>query len=369
MSPSKISTPLNQNRLASLRAKMLTEQIDGLLITQPENRVYFSGFTGSAGWLMISADQALLATDFRYFEQVGRQCPDYDLIKIPQRFTEVLPGMLTQTGIQRLAFEADAATFSDASEWAATAPDCEWVPVKGWGIKQRSIKDPQELATLRSAVKLADEALAASLDHVRLGMRERDLAWIIESYMRTHGAQGVAFSTIVACGPNGSLPHAVPSDTPLVTGEPIVIDMGARIDGYCSDITRTVCFGEPNDPEKFWSVYNTVLQAQQAAAAALRPGATGEEIDMVARSVITDAGYGDYFGHSLGHGVGLAVHELPRLSRTNPDPLPAGSLVTNEPGIYLPGWGGVRIEDILLITDDGAEVLTGMHKDPILPLG
>ena len=355
-------------RLARVRAKMLEEGVDGLLISQPDNRRYFCGFTGSAGWLLISAERAMLATDFRYFEQVARQCPDFELIKIPRQFTDVLPEMLGMLGTRRLAFEADVVTFASAKEWAEVAPGTEWVPVKEWGINLRAEKDLQELATLRRAVDLADEALAAALAQARPGMSERDLAWIIESYMRTHGAEGVAFSTIVACGPNGALPHAQPTDSPLVAGEPIVIDMGARLGGYCSDITRTVCLGDPNDGEKFWKVYNTVLQAQFAATSALRPGPTGEEIDGVARSIIADAGYGDYFGHSLGHGVGLAVHEFPRLSRTNPDPLQAGVLVTIEPGIYLPGWGGVRIEDIALITDDGAEVLTGMGKEPILPL-
>ena len=355
-----------QVRLTNLRAKLREEEVDALLVTQPENRTYLSGFTGSAGWLLISADMALLATDFRYYEQVRRQCPDYELIKVAQRFPDVLSDMLARTGIHRVAFEAGATTFADAQKWFDAAPDHEWVPTTDWVITRRAVKDAGEVATLRSAIKLADEALGFALSQARPGMSERDLAWVIESYMRTHGAQDVAFPTIVACGPNGALPHATPSAAPLVTGQPIVIDMGARMDGYCSDITRTVCLGEPDDPERFWQVYNTVLKAQQTAAAALRPGLTGEEADLIARSVIEEAGYGDYFGHGLGHGVGLAVHELPRLSRTNPDPLTAGSLVTIEPGIYLPDWGGVRIEDIALITHDGVEIITTLHKEPII---
>jgi len=205
------------------------------------------------------------------------------------------------------------------------------------------------------------------LPQMRPGMTELEVSWIIESYMRTRGAEGVAFELIVAGGPNGARPHARASDRPLRAGEPIVIDMGARLNGYCSDLTRTFCLGQPNEPERFWEVYNTVLRAQTAAEVALRPGMTGQEGDAVARDLITAAGYGAAFGHGLGHGVGLAVHEEPRLSRVNLSPLAVGSLVTVEPGIYLPGWGGVRIEDVVLITDSGVEVLTRAPKEPILP--
>jgi len=265
-----------------------------------------------------------------------------------------------------LAFEADHVTFADAQEWARAASDVEWTPSKGVVMKLRAVKDTSELATMRAAIALADDALAAGLAQARPGMTELELSWIIESYMRTHGAQMVAFDLIIACGPNGARPHAKAGDAPLVAGESIVIDMGARVNGYNSDLTRTVCLGQPNDPARFWEVYNTVLAAQVAAEAAIRPGMNGQDVDAVARDLIAGAGYGEYFGHGLGHGVGLAVHEEPRLSRITPSTLAPGHLVTVEPGIYLPGWGGVRIEDVALVTEDGVEVLTRAPKAPII---
>jgi len=357
-----------QARLANLRAALQQENLDALLVSQPENCTYLSGFTGSDSWLLISADLALFATDSRYYEQMKLECPDFELVKIQRRFTDVLPTMLERAKVRRLGFEADSATFADVQDWSKAAPDYEWVPTKSLVLKLRAVKDAEEIAALRASIKLADEAMAAALSQARPGMTELDLAWVIESYIRTHGAQGVSFDTIVGCGPNGARPHATASETPLVAGEPIVIDMGARLKGYCSDMTRTICLGQPNNPTRFWEVYNTVLQAQQAAEAALHPGMTGQEADAIARDLITKAGYGEYFGHNLGHGVGLAIHERPLLSRTNTVPLEANNFVTVEPGIYLPGWGGVRIEDIVLITEDGAEVLTSTPKDPIIPL-
>ncbi|PKO21370.1 MAG: Xaa-Pro dipeptidase [Chloroflexi bacterium HGW-Chloroflexi-1] len=349
-----------------MRAALVEADIDALLVSQPENRRYLSGFTGSAGWLLITADQALFATDFRYFEQVGMECPDFELVPMERTFADVLPAMLARAGVRRLGFEADFATFADVQAWSKAAPDTEWAPTKELVIRLRAVKDAVEISALRAAIQLADEALAAALAQAHGGMTERELAWLIESYMRTHGAEAVSFDIIVAGGPNGARPHARATDTPLPAGVPIVIDMGARLNGYCSDITRTICLGEPADPGRFWEVYHTVLRAQQAAEAALRPGMTGQEADAVAREIITEAGYGEYFGHHLGHGVGLAVQEEPRLSRTNTAALAPGNCVTVEPGIYLPGWGGVRIEDIVLITEDGVEVLTAAPKGAII---
>jgi Xaa-Pro aminopeptidase len=353
-------------RLARLRAALPEAGLDALLISQPENRRYLSGFTGSAGWLLVSSDRALLATDFRYHEQVGLECPGCELVKLQVTFPATLPAMLEQVGGRRIGFEADHVTYADAQAWMEAAPGYEWVPTRGIVIGLRGVKDAEEIATLRAAVKLADEALAAVLSQLRPGMTEREAAWLIDSYMRTHGAEGPSFDTIVAGGPNGARPHAQPTDAPLPAGEPIVIDMGARLHGYCSDLTRTVCLGEPKDPERFWTVYNLVLGAQMAAEATARPGISGKQVDDAARAVIAAGGYGPHFGHSLGHGVGLAVHEEPRFSQAYAGLLVAGATVTVEPGIYLSGWGGVRIEDIVILTGNGAEVLTAAPKEPIL---
>jgi Xaa-Pro aminopeptidase len=355
-------------RLARLRGALAEAGVDAMVVAQPENRTYLSGFTGSTGWLVISAEQALFIADFRYHEQVLLECPDFTLVKMGLRLTDTLPGVVRQLGARRLGFEADHLTVADAQSWAEAIPEVEWAPLKGVAQALRSVKDGEEIAALRAAVRLADEALAAGLLQARPGMTERELAWAIESYLRTHGAQAAAFEIIVACGPNGARPHARATGAPLQAGEPIVIDMGARVNGYCSDLTRTICLGAPNDPARFWEVYHTVLAAQMAAEAALRPGLSGRDGDAVARNLITSAGYGDYFGHGLGHGVGLAVHEEPRLSRLNDAPLAPGHVVTVEPGIYLPGWGGVRIEDLVVVTESGIEVLTAAPKTPVIPL-
>jgi Xaa-Pro aminopeptidase len=215
-------------------------------------------------------------------------------------------------------------------------------------------------------VALADEALLYITRWLRPGLTERQVAWELESYMRTHGANAIAFEPIVASGPNSAMPHARPTDRVLQAGEPITLDFGCMVDGYCSDLTRTICLGEPAD-DKYLAVWNTVLQAQQAAEQGAKAGMTGEAVDKLAREVIHQAGYtNDNFGHGLGHSVGLAVHENPRFSFTYPHAIPTGTVVTVEPGIYLPGWGGVRIEDMVLVQNEGVEVLTAAPKEAVL---
>jgi Xaa-Pro aminopeptidase len=361
---STVSSSSIPARLSRLRAALPETGADAILISHPENRAYLSGFTGSAGALLISADRAVIATDFRYWDQVGLEAPHYELAQLKTTLNDLLPSMLE--GVKRVAFEADHAAWSTVEGWKEAATGVEWAPTKGITHNLRALKDEAEIATLRRAVLLADAALAHGLSEARPGMTEVELAWIIESYMRTHGAEGVAFDLHVASGPNGARPHAHTSDKPLQAGEPIVIDMGAKVDGYRSDLTRTVCLGEPTDGDKFWTVYNTVLGAQTAAIAAIRPGLTGKEADAVARDFIAQAGFGEAFGHGLGHGVGLEIHEQPFMGRLSTSTLAENMVVTVEPGIYLPEWGGVRIEDIVLITQNGAEVLTTSPKYPII---
>jgi Xaa-Pro aminopeptidase len=353
-------------RLDRVRSWLAEQSIDALLVNQPENRVYLSGFTGSAGMLLISADLALIATDFRYYEQVGIESPQFELEKVTSTYADILPGLIARRPLTRIGFEADSATYADARDWMQAVPGLDWVPTKGVVLEMRAVKDAVEIEALREAIRLTDEALGAALTRAVEGMTERQLAWLIESYIRTHGSPSVSFEIIVAAGPNGARPHARASDASLRNGEAIVIDVGARIGGYCADLTRTVCLGEPREPERFWEIYDVVLRAQQAAEAAIRPGRTGKEVDAVARDLIVEAGYGEYFGHGLGHGVGLAVHELPRLSRLATAVLVPGNVVTVEPGIYLPEWGGVRIEDVVLVTDNGVEVLSKASKDPFI---
>jgi Xaa-Pro aminopeptidase len=353
---------MNQ-RLVVLRQKLAEQDLDAILITQPENRRYLSGFTGSAGVLLISQDQAIIATDFRYYEQVTREAPGFQLAKIEggEKFVDILPDLVAQVRAKRVGFESAHLTVDQHREWQEVAEGFELIPTKELVEGIRAVKDEGELSKIRKAITLADEAFTHIVGFIEPGMTEKEVAWELEVFMRTHGAARVAFDLIVASGPNGALPHATVSDRVIRAGEPIVIDLGAMIDGYNSDLTRTICAGQPDD--RFREIYDIVLEAQRAAEGSIRPGMTGKQADGIARQIIEEAGYGDNFGHGLGHGVGLAVHEKPTLRKLSEDVLAPGMVFTVEPGIYLPGWGGVRIEDIVVMREDGVEVLTQARKE------
>ena len=351
-------------RLGKLRTTLNEQDVDAILITQPDNRRYLSGFTGSAGILLISPDRAVLATDFRYYEQVGHQAPDFELAKIRTKATELLPDLLAGVGVKRLGFESQHVTVDQLQDWSQAAGDVEWVPLKDTVEKLRAVKDQGELEALRRSTAVTDAAFAHLLDVIIPGMTEREAAWQIESYMRTHGASSMAFPPIVAAGPSGAMPHARPGDHEIQSGEPIVIDIGCVVDGYCSDMTRTVCLGQPS--EKYLEVWSIVLQAQRAALDGIYAGMSGAEAHALAGEIIEAAGYGDNFGHGLGHGVGLVIHEGPRASRLWDGKLEAGNSLTVEPGIYLPGEFGVRIEDLVIVRDGGIENLTSSPKEPVI---
>jgi Xaa-Pro aminopeptidase len=351
------------SRLEALRRSLPDVGVDTILVTQPENCRYLSSFTGSAGYLFISARAARLATDSRYFEQVQRQAPDFELVRIEQRFTDLLPDLLADLGTGRLGFEAGHVTVDQHDTWRAAAA-VEWVPIKGTVEKLRAVKAGEEIDAIRRSAALTDAAFAHLVEVIEPGMTERQAAWEMEAFMRERGASKVAFDLIVAAGPNGAMAHHRPGDRVITEGDPIVIDIGCVVEGYCSDMTRTVCLGKPKP--KYLDVWQIVLDAQETAVAAIRAGVTGVEADAAARDVIVEAGYGDYFGHGLGHGVGLAVHEAPRASRLSDDTLEAGMTVTVEPGIYLPGEFGVRLEDLVVVRDDGVEVLSRTPKKPVL---
>lgn len=351
-------------RLAHVRKTLAEQSLDALLISQPENRRYLSGFTGSSGWLLIAAGGALLITDFRYYQQVGREAPDWELARIETELTKLLPGLLAELGVRRLGFESQHVTVDQLHTWSEPAPGVEWVALKDTVETLRMVKDEGEIQALRRSAVLTDQAFAHLLMVIRPGMTERQAAWEIEAAMRTHGAEKVAFDLIVASGPNGALPHARPGDRKIEAGEPIVVDIGCIVDGYCSDMTRTICLGRPHP--KYLEVYEIVLQAQTAAEAGIHSGISGIDADALARNLITEAGYGEHFGHGLGHGVGLAVHENPRASRLSKDTLAPGMSLTVEPGIYLPGEFGVRIEDLVIVRETGTEILTGTPKIAVI---
>lgn len=363
------------SRLHALRHLMREHDTDALLITSVHNRYYLSGFGGSAGALLVSATAALLFTDFRYRTRVQQEAPDFALHEISSErpLGAVLAPAAATHNIARMFFEPHHLTVAQhqtLSEALATSETEHGVAVpllkpasEDLVVLLREVKEDSELAILRRAVAITDEAFAAVVPMLRPDHTERQAAWMLEVAMRERGADGIAFPIIVAAGPKAAQPHAEPGDECLGTGRPIVIDMGARCEGYHADLTRTITLGEP-DP-RFWEVYTTVLEAQQRAAAGIRVGMSGSEADALARDYITEAGYGDNFGHSLGHGVGLDIHERPRLRHTETAQLRAGSVFSIEPGIYLEGWGGVRIEDLALLTRDGCEVLSGAEKQSL----
>ena len=358
-------------RLDNLRKKLAEKELDAIFITAPENRRYLSGFTGSAGYLLVSQEDALLATDFRYIEQAEIQSPDYRVVKAGSEwswFLESLKDLQGQRGraLKMMGFESHhmtVATYKQITEAIRDLPSDDsptFAATTGIVEVLRTLKDQEELALLQRAIDVADAAMEAVSPAVRPGDTEREIAWLLEKTMRELGADSLSFDTIVASGPNGAMPHHRPSDRAIAPGEPIVIDMGAKVGGYCSDITRTVCVGEPD--ETFRKIYDTVLGSQLTAIATVRPGMSGGEADELSRVVIAEAGYGENFGHSLGHGVGLAIHEFPRVGPNSKNTLEEGTVFTVEPGIYLSGWGGVRIEDVVLLENDGARVLSTARK-------
>ena len=352
---------MNQ-RLEKLRAKLSEKGYDGMLVSQAENRRYVSGFTGSAGYLVLSQREAVLLTDSRYTEQAGLQAPAFRVQQVSGGFDAWLPQLMGDLSINRLAFDAQHVTFAtyQAMVKALSEVKVELAPDDQTVELLRAIKEPDEVAAIERAQALTDGAYEYVEERLRPGMLEREVAWELEKYIREHGGEGLAFDTIVAAGPNGARPHHRAGDTPIQQGEPIVMDFGAKVDGYCADMTRTAYIGKQD--QQFKRVYDLVLGAQLTAEALVKSGITGEEADGYARKVIEDASYGENFGHSLGHGIGLYVHEYPRVAKKAENILEDGMVFSVEPGIYITGWGGVRIEDLVVLEDGAPRVLTKARK-------
>ena len=352
-------------RLERVMGGLADQELDAVLVSSPENRRYLSGFTGSAGFLFITTGRALLATDARYSEQAAIESPDCEVQEVRRGWGWLLES-LRESGVKRLGFESRHMTVAayngliESLKSDGSLDQVSLLPATAVAEEQRSLKDAQEMTLLQKAIDASDAAMEAVCPTITDGISEKEIAWRMETAMREFGADGTSFGTIVAAGPNGAMAHHRPSDRIVQAGEPIVIDMGARVGGYCSDITRTVVVGEPD--ETFKKVYDIVLGSQLTAISTVRPGMTGEEGDGLSRTVIEEAGYGENFSHSLGHGVGLAVHERPHLGRSSSDTLRSGMVFTVEPGIYISGWGGVRIEDIVVLSDDGANPLSKASK-------
>ena len=335
--------------------------IDTLLVTSPSNRLYMSGFTGSSANLLIAGDRRLLITDGRYATQAAAQAADYELVIHKGPLLDQVAASALDMEAACLGFDPELTTVADFETLSKLLePDCELVGVSGLVEGLRLLKDEAEMEALRRAIAIGDAAMEVAEEAIRPGVREIDVAIAIEQEFRLAGASGPSFPVIVASGRNAAMPHHSPTVKEIEEGDSVVVDMGAKLDGYCSDMTRTFCAGGPTP--MFEKIYGIVLEAQRAAIDGVRGGLSAKDCDGLARDVISAAGYGDRFGHGTGHGVGLDIHESPRVSFTSKDVLQAGMVHSVEPGIYLPDWGGVRIEDLVLVTEDGSETLSRYPK-------
>jgi Xaa-Pro aminopeptidase len=353
------------DRCERLEALLDDAEVDLLLVSELVNVRYLTGYTGSNGLVLIGQGMRSFVTDFRYVEQAAEEVdPAFERVRAPQDLVESLADLLPE-GQLRLGFDDLHTTVREHGRLRELLDARVGLLAAGGLVERlRAVKEPGEIERIANAAGLADAAFESLVRGGLVGRTERELAIALEHEMRRLGAQGPSFDSIVAAGPHGALPHAQPREVAVKRGDLVVIDWGARLDGYCSDCTRTVAAGEPGEQAR--AAYGLVLQAQLVGVQAVTAGAGGRDVDAQARAVIEAGGEAEHFGHGLGHGVGLEIHEAPRLSQRSEDELRAGNVVTVEPGIYLPGRFGIRIEDLLVVLADGARVLTSLGKDLIL---
>ncbi|MBO1626585.1 Xaa-Pro dipeptidase [Bacillus arachidis] len=350
-------------KITKLRSAFDEAGIDGILLTNEYSRRYMTNFTGTAGVVLISNDRALFITDFRYVEQASKQAVGYEIVQHTGLILDEVAKQVKNLGIQKLGFEQDDLTYSSYTAHKE-AVEAEFVPTSGLVEKLRLIKTDSEIKILKEAAQIADAAFEHILSFIRPGVSEIEVSNELEFFMRKQGATSSSFDIIVASGLRSALPHGVASEKVIEKGDFVTLDFGAYYKGYCSDITRTIAVGEPSD--KLKEIYNVVLEAQIRGVNGIKAGLTGREADALTRDYITEKGYGEYFGHSTGHGVGLEIHEAPGLAFRSETVLEPGMAVTVEPGIYIPGVGGVRIEDDIIITSEGNEVITKSPKELII---
>lgn len=354
---------MTMERVERLRKLLGENSLEAILIASPYNRRYISGFTGTAGYAVITSSESYFLTDFRYREQASEQVKGFQVIEHGSSPFDEIRELLVKAGIRTLGFEQEHVSYSEFVQWGKTFGSIELKPAAGLVEKLRIIKDESELQVMQEAADLADRTFKHILGVLSTGMKETDVALEMEVFMRSHGATSSSFDTIVASGERSALPHGVASSRVIKNNEFVKLDFGAYYNGYCSDITRTVVIGKPIDKHK--EIYDIVLEAQLHALEHIRPGMTGQQADALCRDIITKYGYGDNFGHGTGHGLGMEIHEAPRLSKLSDTILTPGMTVTVEPGIYVPGFGGVRIEDDIVITESGIKILTSSPKELI----
>ncbi len=348
-------------RIEKLRGIIEEKGLDAILSYKPENRRYISGFTGSTGYALITKDQAIFITDFRYIGQAKIECPGFTIIENSKLKT--ITDILKETPIKRLGIEEDFVTYGQYQEFIEKLEGMTFVALDAAITKLRAVKTPEEVEMIAKAASIADEAFSHILTVVKPGISEDEIALELEYFMKKKGASKNSFDPIVASGERSCLPHGRATDKLIEKGDMLTLDFGCMYKGYCSDMTRSFVVGEATEKQK--AIYYAVLEAQEKALAAVKPGLTGIQLDTIARDIIKDKGYGEYFGHGLGHGVGLEIHELPHVNAIGDIEMVPGHVITIEPGIYLPGFGGVRIEDLVVVTDAGYRVLSKSTKELI----
>ena len=353
-----------ESRLIALRSSLASSHLDAILVTALPNIRYLTGFSGSSALLVVTAHDALFISDFRYDTQARDEVGDSARIIIePSSLWGALWSALPDMRCQTIAFESAHVTHADFRRLIEAGSRYEWHPSVNLVEALREQKDAAEIGHIRDAVAIAEKALSETVAQVKAGMTELEISGILESRLRSNGSESFPFETIIASGPRSALPHARASVKPVQAGEFLLIDFGAVSGGYCSDITRTFVLGRASDEMR--AIYDVVRESNATASGGVRAGMRGRDADTLARGYIERRGWGKEFGHSLGHGIGLEVHEAPRLAKSAEAPLPVGSVVTIEPGIYRTGWGGVRIEDDVLLEAEGPRVLTSFPRDLI----
>ena len=356
---------MSQESIKQLRIWITEQGIDALLVTQAQNRSYLSGWfnddTEGAGLLLIGQQQQILLTNPLYAEIAQHEAVGWQIIVPPAReYAATVATLAREHGWKKIGFESSALTYAEYEKMRKAGEGVyTFEAEQSYVDKLRQVKHPYEITLLKQAVAITDETFARICRWIQPGMTEKEVQWEISRVMVALGADGLSFETIIASGPNGSMPHAHAGQRLIQRGELITIDMGARYKGYCADMTRTICLGEPAEP-RMREVYEAVLQAMKTCERGLYAGIAGREADALARHVLEEAGLAEYYVHGTGHGVGLQIHEGPTLSPHSPEDvyLPAGCVVTIEPGVYIPGWSGTRVEDCILVKENGVEVLT-----------
>ncbi len=364
-----------QERIEILRKKMSSEGLDAIIINSAENRYYLSGFNAedtqineSSGALIISGDDLIITTDSRFETQVENEASLYRKVIYKKGLGSVIKAIVTDTSAKKIGFEAERLShFTYNSIVSELEVDMEFIPADNIVSELRIVKNQNEINIIKKAIVIAEKAFLQTKKDLKEGMTEKEIAWLLEQNLRNGGGEALSFPSIIACGKNSALPHAIPGNKKIKKGEPLLFDWGIKFEGYCSDTSRTLSLGEPD--EQFMKVYETVNKAQSLSIEKIKDGAHSIEVDKVARNFINENGFEGKFGHGLGHGVGLEVHELPRLSPIKDNILKEGMIVTVEPGIYLPEWGGVRLENMAVVREDCAEVLNTLsYEDFVIDL-